>query len=235
MTLLSMLQDVADEVGIPRPSAIVGNTSNDVRQLLAIANREGKSLAQRYPWQESVKEATFTTVAAELQGTLESIAPGFNWDLYETMWNRDQQVPVNGGLLPQEWQFLKSSVVSGPYSEFRIRDKNLYMYPAPTAGETVAFEYVSTYWCSDSTGATSQNRWAADDDIGILPEDLMTIGIVWRWKKAKELDYSEEFRDYEMQVSNRMARSGGARTIDLSNDCKRLAPAVIIPVGNWNL
>lgn len=233
MTLLSLLQDVSDELGIPRPGSVMDNADVTVRQLLALANREGKSLVQRYPWQECVKEATFTTVAAELQGTLESIATGFNWDLYDTIWNRTQQLPVGGALLPSEWQFLKASIVTSPYSQFRIRNKSLYMYPTPTAGETVAFEYVSRFWC-ESSGGSAQERWAADSDVGILPEDLMHIGIVWRWKKAKELDYSEEFRDYEMQVANRMSRSDGARKIDLTSCCE-FKPGIMIPQGSWNL
>lgn len=233
MSLLSMLEDASDELGIPRPTSVIGNAEDSARLLLALANREGKSLCQRYPWQECRREATHTTLAAELQGTLEAIAPGFNWDLLDTFWNRTQQVPIGGALTPNEWQLFKSSVTTGPYSDFYIRQKNLYMIPAPVAGETIAFEFASRYWCQSSGGA-AQERWVADTDTGILPEDIMTIGVVWRYKKAKELDYAEEFREYEMQVNNRMARSGGARILDMTGSAKDYMPGILVPQGNWS-
>lgn len=237
MTLLSVVQDACSEIGLSEPSTVISNTDPTVMQLLALANRGGKALAQRFPWEESIREFTHTALAAELQGTVESIMPGFNWLVYESLWNRTLQNPVEGPLYPDEWQYLKASSVTGPYSQFRIRQKNLYMIPAPTAGDSVAGEYHSRYWCQ-SSGSAAQERWAADDDTGLLSEDLLTLDLVWRWNRAKRLDYAEEKMEFEIQVNNAMSRSGASRVMNLGGGellAEDFPSGIAIPPGSWSL
>ena len=62
-TLLDLIQQAADEIGIPQPSAIIGQVDDQSRQLLALANREGKDFSimanSRGGWQNLHKEHTF--------------------------------------------------------------------------------------------------------------------------------------------------------------------------------
>lgn len=236
MTLLSIIQDACDEIGLARPSSIVSSTDPTIRQLLALSNRSGKMLAQRYPWQELVTPTTITTVAAELQGAVNTLMPGFNWYIYETMWNRNTRMRVWGPLYPAEWQFLKASNITGPFPEFRIYGKNLYFIPTPTAGQTIGLEYVSRNWC-ESSGGTDQEKWAADTDVGILPEDMLTLDLIWRFKKAKGFDYAEDFRQAEIYINNAMARSGGKRILNMSEDDRfsDYRYGIRVPDGSWNL
>lgn len=219
MTLLTIIQDACNQAGLSAPSSVVGNTDLTAKQMLALSNRSGKMLAQRFEWQELVVEATHTTIAAELQGAVEAILPGFNWYLYETMWNRTNRNYLWGPLYPKEWQFLKASNVSGPFPEFRIRDKNLYFLPVTSAGETIGLEYVSRYWC-ESSGGTDQERWAADTDVGKLSEDMLTLDLVWRFKAAKGFDYAEDKLEAEAYINNAMARSGARRKVNLAGDSR---------------
>jgi hypothetical protein len=41
----------------------------------------------------------------------------------------------------------------------------------------------------------------ADNDYSVLPERLITLGCIWRYKRALGLDYSEEFRTYEKEIA----------------------------------
>lgn len=63
--LLALIQTVTDELGIQNPSSILGNTDDQVRQLLALANREGKEFSTyslaKGGWQELRKEYVFST------------------------------------------------------------------------------------------------------------------------------------------------------------------------------
>lgn len=236
MTLLSIIQDVCNECGLPEPSTVISNTDGTVRQLLALSNRSGKMLAQRFPWQETVKSATITTVAAELQGLLETLLPGFNWYIYQSMWNRDTRMQIWGPLYPPEWQFLKAATVTGPFPDFRIQNKSLYMLPIPTAGQTIGLEYVSRYWC-ESSGGTGKEKWSVDTDVGTLPEDLLTVDLIWRFKAAKGFDYAEDFRQAELAINNAMARSGGRQVLTMGRQ-NRYANSqfgVMVPDGSWNL
>jgi len=235
MTLLTIIVDACNEIGISAPSAVIGNSDFTVIQMLALANRSGKTLAQRHAWQELTREATHTTVATESQGLVETIAPGFNWPVYESMWNRTAQNYVSGPLSPQDWQFLKAISVTGPYPDFRIRQKTLYMIPAPTAGQTVAFEYITRYFCQSPTGV-AQERWADDADTGILNEDWLTLDLIWRWKAKKGLDYAEDFNEFERVINNAIARDGGNKILDMGDGNGTVGMrGACVPLGSWSV
>lgn len=234
MSLLTICQTVADVVGIPRPSAIVSSTDTQVRRLFALANLEGKALAARYEWQELISEATFTTVATDSQGAISTLAPGYLYVVNGTMWNRDTQEPIAGSMSAQRWQAEKATVSAGPFYDYRIRGGNLLFYPTPTAGDNVYFEYRSKNWC-ESSGGTGQAAWAADNDVGVLDEDLMALGLRWRFLQSAGLDYGESFREYEQRVGNAMARDGSKRTLWANEGTGDYRPTVRAPDGSWNL
>lgn len=64
-TFLQLIQQAADEVGIPQPTQIIGAVDDQARQLLALANREGKDfsvMANTYGgWQNLHKDYVFFT------------------------------------------------------------------------------------------------------------------------------------------------------------------------------
>lgn len=238
MTLLSIIQDACDEVGFDAPSYVVGNSDLTAKQMLALANRAGKTLAQRFSWEALNREFTHVSLAAELQGTVESIMPGFNWDVYRTIWNRDGGLPYDGPLYPSEWQAMKGVGVAGPFPDYRIRNKGLYLLPAPAAGLSLAGEYISRYWCQSAAG-TDQERWAADDDIGVLSEDLMSADLKWRLLRSKGMDYAEEKLEAEVLINNAMSRDGSNRAMNLEGCVaardRGYLGGVIVPDGNWQL
>jgi len=66
-SFLELVQAACDEIGIPQPASIVGNVDDQSRQILALANREGKEFfayANDFGgWQNLQKEYIFTTTA----------------------------------------------------------------------------------------------------------------------------------------------------------------------------
>lgn len=205
MTLLSICQDAAVDLSQPVPTAIISNTDPAVRLLLRCAQEEGRSLAGRHSWQVLKKEHTFATVAADAQTS--SIPSDFDWLIPETMFNRDRNRRVWGPLDENEWQAYKATLVTRVDPAFRIRGDTILITPEPTAGETVAYEYVSNQWCQDSAG-TAQSAWAADDDTAKLNEAAMTLGVVWRWRKNKGLEFAATERDYNRIVADLIMRDG---------------------------
>jgi len=234
MTFLAIIQDASDEIGLPRPVSAISSSDTQVRQLVRQAQREGQMLARRHNWTALITEATHTTVATELQGVMTTIAPGFKWMVNNTQWNRSQQEAIGGPLTAPDWQILQSATITGPYYDYRIQNGNLFLYPAPTAGDTIAFEFMSANWCQSSTG-TGQIKWLNDTDTGVIDEELMTLGTVVRYKKAKGLGYAEDLRDYEIEVNNAIARDGGRRILKLDETYSNREPEIRAPVGSWNL
>ena len=61
----------------------------------------------------------------------------------------------------------------------------------------------------------------------------MLVGLRWRWKKEKGLDYAEDFRTYEMQVEDAIGRDGGRKPVSMDLCTEKTGPAVFVPSGNW--
>jgi hypothetical protein len=241
VTALSIIKDVCVEIGLPDPSIALASTDPQITQLVRLLNKEGRELSARYAWQVLVREVTFATLAAESQGTIAAIITAndaghvYRYIINDTIWNRTKIWPVLGPKAPRNWQAYKSMNVTGPISEYRIRGGSLLFSPVPAAGETCAFEYVDRMWCTDDTGATYQQRLVADDDEMLLDEDLMQQGLLWRWRAAKKLDYTEDFLTYERMVADAMARDGTKPTISMCGPVNDYVPGVFVPAGSWNL
>ena len=235
MSLLTVVQDACDRIGLPRPSVVIGSSDTQVRQLLGLAQQEGKELARRGPWQELVTETTFTATATTTQTG--AIPSDFDRMLEGTFWNRSQDRRVVGPLTPQKWQMLQTGLYSLVWDAFRIRGTEILMSPEPTAGDTLAYEYVSKNWLTDASGSTPRHAWLADDDVALLDEELITLGLVWRFKKAKGLDYSEEYRSYEQLVERKLGNNGAMGIVDLNGDRMDGGGGTydpFIPEGNWS-
>jgi hypothetical protein len=231
MSLLTVVQDVCDIIGIERPVAVALGTGGDARQLYRLARLELSELARRTAWQALQTEQTFTVVASQVNQT-GMLPTDFLSMVNETFFNRTNDNEVFGPIEPREWQLIRANASVTPTEVYRIRGSVIFMSPAPTIGWSYAFEYITNKFAYDSTLTTSKLTYLLDSDVAKLDEELIKLGIVWRWKNLKGLDYAEDFRIYEMQVGNSIARDGGKRTVSMAGD-RSVAPMVGIPDGNW--
>jgi len=195
MSLLTIVQDAADDIGILRPTSVVGNGDEDVKKLLRMANKVGDRLMRVFDWQIISKEQTFTSVAT-LEQT--SILPSdFDRFIPETFWNRTDIFLISGPITPSQWQGLIASSYSDTEArKFHIRGGSVYVQPVLGAGKTLAFEYVSKNWCQDAS-STAQSAWAADTDTGIINEELITKGVIWEYLNSKGLPNAAQAAAYE--------------------------------------
>ena len=216
MTCLTIIQNATDRMGIVRPSSAVGSADLQVRQLLELANQEGKELARRFNWQILTMEKTITATATETQSG--AIPADFDRFINGTFYNRTANRRVEGPLNAQEWQAYKASTTTVLFDAFRQRGNSLLLAPTPTADDSYVYEYMSTYWVATAAATTTpaQSGWLQDTDVGVLPEDLLTLGLVWRFLRAKGFDYAEQFRTYETHIMLAMAKDGGRRSVNMA-------------------
>lgn len=220
MTVLEIVRTVCGVIGLSQPNSLIGTTDLQVIQLRELLNKEGSELAARSSqgWQALNAETTFITVAAEDQGTLETIigaSNAFRHILNETIWNRTAKTPVFGPRGAAAWQGIKTINFTGPFPEYRIRGDHLYFIPAPSAGDTCAFEYASRNWLEGSDGSR-RSSITEDEDESLLDSEIVRLGLEWRWRKAKGLDYSQDFEDYEARVVDALARDGTKPRLNLA-------------------
>lgn len=234
MTLLSIGQYAADEAGLSRPSSIVGSTNTTARQLLQFAHRTGRDLVQKsHPY--LVKIGTFDTVSSQQSYDFEDDMSITDWDHFVpfTAWNQDESrrwIPVS----PQEWQEYQSGLATVSINQrYRIlgKDRKVYLHETPTAAETIQFEYVSSHYC-ESTGGTSQARWAADNDtsVGDLDEELFELGVLWRILRRLGLSYADERREYDSVLMQNLARNKTPRVLSADGHSESIGN---IKDANW--
>ena len=93
----------------------------------------------------------------------------------------------------------------------------IYFDPTPETVDTYVIEYYSNGWCQ-SSGGTPQSEWLANTDTPVLPDECFILGLKYRFREAKRLDYTAEYRAYEACVSREMARAGMAKVADLTGE-----------------
>ena len=222
MTILSMCQNVADFTGFERPTSVISNTDPIARQLLALAQREGKQLMRVSDWAILKKEHTFSTS----NGTAAYALPSdFDRLVLETSYNRSDNDILTGPISSAEYQLVNHGMATtGTTEKFRLKAASnalkFELDPTPSSTQTIGFEYVSNQFCQ-SSGGSGQAAWAADTDVGILDETTMEMGITWRFKAAHGLDFAEDFRQYQLEVRQAVARNGSSPVLQL-DDARKL-------------
>lgn len=190
---------------------VVNNSDPDVRLILRLANKVGIELMQNVDWQELTAEVTFSSLAQEEQT---GILPGdFDHFQDETFWNRSTDSLVIGPVNSVTWQGLKArpSSVSIRQPRFRLRQNDILIFPAPGAGEALAFEYISKNWCQSSQG-DPQERWLADDDVALLDEELITLGVIFGYYLSEGLPQTAAAGEQFMERLDQLTRNNQSDT-----------------------
>lgn len=222
-TLLALVQDACAEIGaIAAPTAVVSNSDETVQRMFTLIKREGEDLVKT-DWTILQSLHTFTTV----DGTAEySLPADFGRLIVNTHWDRSNYEPTYGSISPEQWQKIKSGLLGSGVVGRRFRiarsqvsgnSRKFILDPTPTsssAGQTLAFEYISTYYCA-SSGGTAQAAWAADTDVNICDEELFRKGLVVRFKRSTGLDYASDAAEYADMLAVKKAQDRPAPVLSL--------------------
>lgn len=208
MTLLSICQTALREIGdFAVPTTIVGNNDPNAVQMLALANRAGRTLANDYRWQALLTNYTFPTVASTDSYALPN---DFGRFANLTQWDNTNTTRVQGPVTPSQWQFLQSSGLGGAAQfdkAFRIAGGLFYIYPTPTAADTIAFQYYSRRWI------TGKEAFSADTDEALIDEDLILLGTKYRFLAARGDSYEREENEYLRRLDSLQGADGGRNVI----------------------
>lgn len=215
MTLLSIAQRVADEVGLPRPTSIAASSDQLARQLHALANTTLEELAEM-PWPVLNLRGAFILVAHQMQYDLPA---DFGRMLSDTLYNYNSKVPVRGAVDVAEWQDTRYGQMYTPaqYS-FRLSEEPLVLnvWPSPTAdGEILSYQYQSSHLAKDASNVRIP-LYASDTDTSVVPETVVRMGLKWRIKHAKGLDFSEDFNRYEKARATALAQQTASGSIPVA-------------------
>ena len=223
LSLLQLCKDAADLIGIARPTSVFSSSDRANQRLFTMSVQEGVDLMETVDWTMLQRLHTFTTTTDTAEYTLPA---DYDRLIQSTEWDRSRYEPLIGPLSPQRWQAIKSGligsgVVGRRYRIYRSEStatRTFRLDPTPTssdAGETLAFEYISSYWCATS-GGTAQATWAADTDYTLLPDRLHMLGTVVRFKRALGLDFASEADEHANLLGRKSGQDRPAPTLSMA-------------------
>lgn len=217
MSLLTVAQAVAEEIGLGSISVVATSTDKKVKRLLRLLNRAGRRLAKRN-WSILQKEHTFQTV----NGTAAYALPDdYDRQLDMTAWNRDTYWMMRGKLSGREWQVQKSAIIATTAlrQNFRIkpdtRVNKFYIDPTPSTADDLVYEYASNQWVRDSGNTTGLVKYTSDDDVSLIDEELLELEGIWRYLRATGFDYAEEREEAVSAIDLAYAEDLGGGILNL--------------------
>jgi hypothetical protein len=218
MSLLTIVQDAMALCGLGTVTRAYGSNDPTALQMVAIAQIEGDELSRFHDWRGLKVSAILTG-----DGTSEIWTLPSDFDRFmsgEVLWSDQSAGELLTHVTDQELVALKAQETDPPEPVWRLFGDQIEIWPALDNGENITTEYRSKYWILDNDGLTRKARWSADSDNVVIPERLLTLGLVWRWKQAKGLDYSEAFRSYQFERAKAADVDGGRSTIRISETSK---------------
>ncbi len=218
MSLLSIVQDLQDELPLPVVTTVIGNTDPQVRQILQLANRLGTSLMRSYEWNELIVDWSFTTTA---EPNIQTFPADRHRSLLEArVWRTDSVTPLIGPVTSAQWQFLVNQVTA-TYPGYWRNIRGALNIIGIGSGAIINTEYITRQWAMNAAGDTFTNAFEADTDrlrFSEEDEEFFRLGLIWMWKQRKGLDYAEDMATYEIEKELVIAADRDAKPFSLSRN-----------------
>lgn len=214
MTLLTIVQDAAVILGLAEPAVVIASTDLATKKLLKLANQAGRELSKYHDWQTLIVEQAYTSIATEEQ-TNALPSTDYGRMVYNPeIWDRTSNLRLAGPTPQRYWALLKSGIGTGGVTGYwRILGNELRILPVMTAGHTLGFEYISRRW-AQSSGGTPQETFLNDADTALVPEELITLEIIWRFRQSRGFaQYAEDLSTCEREKEKAAAADRGTGRI----------------------
>lgn len=222
MSLLSIVQGVALRCNFPQPSVAFASTDPVIQLMVACAQDAGDDASERVDWAALKQQALtiFTgngaTPAFPVPIGFQRLSPSdvFISSLYPTLRmpgpvNEDDLIAMKRLPITAQPSVWRQVIFNGVMS--------IEFFPVLSAGEVVSYVYAAGTWITGTLGNPySPSIWQADTDLSLIPERIIRLGAVWRWKRRKGLDYAEEMTDYEGALDRLGAQEKTGRIINMS-------------------
>lgn len=213
MTLLSVCEAVAPQIGINVPTTVVGSTDDDMIDLRAVVRRAAKRIAKGHTWRALTAQASIAGDGTTKAFAITAVAADYDrMPADGQMWTTRLDVPLRHISSLDDWLEIDIREFDYLTGAWTLYGGNFQFTPAPESTETIRFWYQSkNIW----TGADTVNKeeFSADADIYRLDEHLLELGTIFEWKHSKGLSYAEDLASFEERFSELATSDRGARII----------------------
>lgn len=214
MTILSACQEAAVKLNRPRPASLFSTTDPFAAELLLAAKETAESLLkEEHDWRELTQMATCqgdaSTVIFPQPVDFVRLIKGAK--LHSLRFRNATFRPARD---LDEWLFIKDNLLVGSPGNWIILNNAVQIFPPMPVDDTARFFYISNLYALSAINAP-QASFLADTDTFALDEALLRLGVVWRWRSNKRLEYAEDLKNYEIAKSAAMSTGKGNQVITI--------------------
>ncbi|MEJ5081053.1 phage adaptor protein [Ochrobactrum sp. MYb379] len=233
-TVAELMNRAARECKIKAPGAWVPAMGLSHAELKDFLLETVEELIERLDWPDPTTKDLIITGTGVEKYDLPSDFSRLTRDdfaVYETTTTRRAGIPVtsNGG-----WTFLKQHGSAAGNRYYRLSGIDgafkIGFYRPLEANQSLTVSYVSKNW--NSVGGVGSSEWTNEEAVLLFPRDLVQIGIVWRFRRAKGLPYADRLNEYEGRLSRLINDARGVRTINFGG-CDEMRSPFDIPVPDY--
>lgn len=212
MTILSVCKDAAVKLNRAQPTTLFSTSDTFAAELLLAAKETAESLVkEEHDWRA-------LTLMQTCQGDASTTVFPLPSD-YERMIKdaklhslRFRNATFRAARDLDEWLFFKDNLLVGSPGNWVILNGSVQVFPPMPVDDTARFFYISNYYALSAVNAR-QATFQADTDTFAIDERLLRLGVIWRWRADKRLEYAEDLKNYEIAKMAIMGKDKGSQAI----------------------
>lgn len=210
MAIRDAMQKAATRLVSQRPQVFFGASDEFELELVDLVNEVATDICKYHDWQALVK-----INAIQGDGVTDEFPLPVDYDrqlLYTVLqdldhwlWGYTHVSDINTFL---SMKYLTFGTNPGLWTMF---DNKIHFIPAPQDQNNATFPYISLNYAIDESGQTKKEFTADADEFVIRGgERLLTLGLIWRWRENKKLDYTGDQENFELALNQLAARDKGS-------------------------
>lgn len=210
MTVLTACSDASKLMGFGAMSAVFTSADPFAAELSAIANEAAQDIGKAHDWH---KLLVLNAQAGDGSATAFDLPSDYDrMPVKAAVFLTSTTRPMTRIDDLDVWMDHRLQSLGDPLGEWMLLGGQINIYPAMPSGVSAKFYYISNQVAADS-GGTAKAAFTADSDVFRLPERLLKLALIWRWRQMKGYDYAEDLQSYEVALAREIKNDKGSRIV----------------------
>jgi hypothetical protein len=200
MSLLTVVQDVCEVVGVAQPNTVFGaiNTDRTMQEMVRCANEMAQRIAgDTREWAEMQAIGTFTGPGGEFTPPADYKRMLLSTEIWKSVQTQYPMLYISD---LNEWLQRRARNYSDSRGEWTNYAGKIRFWPPLAAAETATFAYL-TKNCVLLDGGGVGFAFQSDGDRFLLDERLLKLGMIALWKSNKGSPYAEDMGTFSDALS----------------------------------
>lgn len=231
MTILSVCREAAVKLNQSQPSSVFSTPDALATELAFAATEAAEAILNAHDWQKLKTLATLVGDATKLAFNLPTDYDRMlkKADVHSASWQNARFSPAKD---EDDWIYINDIGINATPGVWIILGGQFRVFPAMPVGETARFYYVSNLIVAPNSGA-NKAAFTLDSDTFRLSEKLLRLGVVWRWRSHKRMEYAEDMANFETALAEEIGKDKGSRILTVGTrrgrDAEMAYPGTITP------